>query len=306
MGCGCEHERSELANSPVILIMIDGLGIGEESPENPLTAFSPRVLRFFRGQLGPLPAQGAIFETRVEGGIDGRPQSATNHTSLFTGLNAPQLLGRHLSGFPNQTLREILGRHSIFRQLLDLGLRPTFANCYRPTFFQQRPRWVSASTVMAETAGLRLRTLVDLAAGHSVYMDITNSHLREQGYDIGLLSQSQAAQNLVSLVDRFDFVFYEYFLTDVAGHRGSLEDALLILRTLDDFLEATVERLPAGTSLLVTSDHGNLEKLDQRQHTHNPVATMVWGPLQNTFTARNLDISDLTPQIVQFLSEHQA
>ena len=161
--------------------MIDGLGIGEESLENPLTAFSPRILRFFRGKLGPLPAQGSIVEPRVDGGVEGRPQSATNHTTLFTGINAPRLLGRHLSGFPNRTLREILGRHSIFQQLLDIGLQPTFANCYRPIFFQQRPRWVSASTVMSEAAGCRLRTLADLASGRGVYMDITNSLIKEQG-----------------------------------------------------------------------------------------------------------------------------
>ena len=286
--------------------MIDGLGIGEESPENPLTAFSPRILRFFHGKLGPLPARGAIFETRVDGGVEGRPQSATNHTTLFTGINAPRLLGRHLSGFPNRTLREILGRHSIFQQLIERGLQPTFANCYRPTFFQQRPRWVSASTVMAESAGCRLRTLVDLASGRSLYMDITNAILKEQGYAINLLCPCEAAHNLVSLADSFDFVFYEYFLTDVAGHRGSLSEAIKILGTLDDFLAGAVESLPPGRSLVVTSDHGNLEKLDQRQHTRNPVATMVWGPLKKVFTAGKLEISAITPLIVRYLSERQA
>ena len=38
-------------------------------------------------------------------GIEGLPQSATGQTALFTGINAAQLLGRHLFGFPNQPFR---------------------------------------------------------------------------------------------------------------------------------------------------------------------------------------------------------
>ena len=45
-------------------------------------------------------------------GIEGLPQSATGQTALFTGVNAPQLVGMHISAFPTQDLRDTIAKHS--------------------------------------------------------------------------------------------------------------------------------------------------------------------------------------------------
>ena len=69
-------------------------------------------------------------------GVPGRPQSATGQTTLLTGENAARALGRHLLGFPNLALREILTRRSLFRTLATQGRRTAFANAYPVAYLQ--------------------------------------------------------------------------------------------------------------------------------------------------------------------------
>ncbi len=293
-----------MVSGSVILILLDGLGIGERgNPANPLNRFSPRVLRLFSDRLGPFPAGGRGLTTDVSSGVTGLPQSATNHVTLLTGVNGAAALGRHLSGFPNRFLRQLLEKHSVFRQLQSVGRSVTFANSYTPEFFQNRPRWVSASTVMCESAGVSLQNLEDVRAGRSLYMDITHFILRQKGYEVPLRSTDDAARILRNLAKNYDFCFFEYFLTDLAGHRGDLEQAEAILRTVDDFLFELCSNLTDNSSLLVTSDHGNLEDMSVGSHTHNPVATLVWGPLATQWASRStLRLDQITPAIVNYLS----
>ena len=37
--------------------------------------------------------------------------------------------------------------------------------------------------------------------------------------------------------------------------------------------------------ILVTSDHGNVEDMSTRSHTHHPVPGLVWGPRADTLVA---------------------
>lgn len=293
-----------MVSSSVILILLDGLGIGERgNPANPLRRFAPRVLRLFSDRLGPFPADGRGLRTDVSLGVPGLPQSATNHVTLLTGLNAAAALGRHLSGFPNRFLRQLLAQHSLFHQLQSVGRSVTFANSYTPEFFHQRPRWVSASTVMCESARVPLWKLEDVRAGRSLYMDITHHILRQRGYDIPLRTTATAARVLRELAKAYNFCFFEYFLTDLAGHRGNLEQAEAVLRTVDDFLFELCSNLTDSMSLVVTSDHGNLEDLSVHSHTDNPVATLVWGPLTAQWASQSsLRLDQITPSIVNHLS----
>jgi len=45
--------------------------------------------------------------------VPGRPQSATGQATLYTGVNAPAELGRHLVGFPTARLQALILRASI-------------------------------------------------------------------------------------------------------------------------------------------------------------------------------------------------
>ncbi len=167
----------------LLLIFIDGLGIGTRGPHNPLHLLgeSAAPLAVFEDEEPELPFGGVLVRTDARLGVEGRPQSASGQTTILTGVNAPAALGYHKQGFPNEAMRDIIREHSIFLQLKRAGVGPNvFANTYTRRFFEERPRWVSATTVAVEAASLRFNTVEDLRAGRSVFHDFTNRLLAER------------------------------------------------------------------------------------------------------------------------------
>ncbi|HEU4389469.1 MAG TPA: hypothetical protein VFV34_16820, partial [Blastocatellia bacterium] len=188
----------------VLLIFVDGVGIGTRGPHNPLDGIESEFFSVFQGEEPSLPFDGRLAVTDARLGVAGLPQSATGQTTILTGVNAAELIGRHLHGYPSPRLKEVLADHSIYKKLKERGRSVTFANAYRPAFFTNRPRFVSATTVAAETAGVRLRTLEDLASGRAVYHDLTNGHLSRHGFDVETLSPEQAGENLARIAAEHD------------------------------------------------------------------------------------------------------
>jgi hypothetical protein len=132
----------------VLLFFIDGLGIGTRGQHNPLDGLAgAEPLAVFRDEELPTIHDGIVVPTDASLGVAGRPQSASGQTTILTGINVPATLGYHKQGFPNAAMLDILREHSIFRQLKHAGVAPlTFANTYTQRFFDERPRWVSATT----------------------------------------------------------------------------------------------------------------------------------------------------------------
>ncbi len=296
--------------SRALLIFIDGLGIGTRGPHNPLArlgdAASP--LAVFEGEEPQLPSGGVLARTDACLGVEGRPQSASGQTTILTGVNAPAALGYHKQGFPNEALREIINANSIFLRLKNAGVEDvTFANAYTPRFFNARPRWVSATTTAVEAAGLSFRTLDDLRAGRAVYQDFTNRLVIEAGFDVRPRAPEEAAEVLARIVAENRFTLYEYFLTDRAGHAQDETAALSILSNLARFVRAVIASVDlAETTVLLTSDHGNVEDLSIRNHTRNPVPTLAWGEQRERVRADVRDLSHVTPTILRILSAHGA
>ena len=286
----------------VLIIFLDGVGIGQDDPEiNPFARLEGRVFRCFDGRRDDLPRQGLCLPTDACLGVPGLPQSATGQVTLFTGENAARFLGRHLQGFPNRALKELLAARSMFRRIRELGGEPTFANAYTPRFLESKRSWVSATTAMCESAGVRLRTVDDLRANRALYFDMTGARLVEAGFDVPVRTAEQSAEVLADLAASHALCLYEYFLTDRAGHRGTLEEATAIADLVDRLVAAVVARLDLSrTSLIVCSDHGNLEDTSTRLHTRNPVPTLVWGNVRDQFPAAPT-LADIAPAVVRCL-----
>jgi 2,3-bisphosphoglycerate-independent phosphoglycerate mutase len=289
----------------VLLFFIDGLGIGERGPQNPLDGLTDaEPLAIFRGEIPRTPSDGIVVPTDARLGVEGRPQSASGQTTILTGINAPGLLGYHKQGFPNAAMLEIIRDHSIFLQLTRAGIAPiTFANTYTQRFFDERPRWVSATTAAVEAAALPFRTVVDLKAGHAVYQDFTNGVLIERGEDVLPRTPDEAAKVLASIVAENRFTLYEYFITDKIGHAQDAPAARCVLQALARLIRELLDRIDlTQTSVILTSDHGNIEDLSTRNHTLNPVPTIVWGKDQNRIASRIKTLADITPAIVETLT----
>lgn len=296
-------------HTSVLLFFIDGLGIGSRGPSNPLDGLADaEPLAIFRGEIPRTPFGGVVVPTDACLGIEGRPQSASGQTTILTGVNVPATLGYHKQGFPNSAMLEIIREHSLFLQLTRAGIEPiTFANTYTQKFFAERPRWVSATTAAVETAGLRFRTVPDLIAGRAVYQDFTNAMLIERGENVKPRTPAEAATVLARIVAENRFTLYEYFITDKVGHKQDMEAAKVVLRNLAALIRGVLTGIDLNrTSVILTSDHGNIEDLSSRNHTLNAVPTIVWGLNRERIASRIKTLADITPAIFETLTEKAA
>ena len=293
----------------VLLFFIDGLGIGTRGPHNPLDGLDDaEPLAIFRDEETATVFDGIVVSTDACLGIEGRPQSASGQTTILTGVNAPARLGYHKQGFPNSAMLEILRDHSLFLQLTRAGIAPiTFANTYTNKFFDERPRWVSATTAAVEAAGLPFRQVADNRAGRAVFHDFTNRTLIERGEDVLPRTPEEAALVLANIVSENRFTLYEYFITDKVGHAQDAAAARTVLQNLAAMIRAVLNGIDLRqTSVILTSDHGNIEDLSTRNHTLNKVPTIVWGADKEHISKRIKSLADITPTIVETLTEKAA
>ena len=292
----------------VLLFFIDGLGIGTRGPHNPLDNLDAVPLAVFHNEEPQPFLDGFVVPTDARLGIEGRPQSASGQTTILTGVNAPAAVSYHKQGFPNKALLEIINNHSIFKQLSQSGVKPiTFANAYTSRFFDERPRWVSATTAAVEAAGMKFRTIEDLRNDAAIFMDYTNRILIERGEDVNERTEREAAVVLAKLGSQHRFTLYEYFITDKAGHSQDMALAQKVLESLALFIRELLNLVDLErTTVILTSDHGNIEDLSSRNHTLHAVPTVVWGTQRERIADQIKTLADITPSIVALLTETQA
>lgn len=293
-------------HNSVLLFFIDGVGLGAESENNPLLQIENcEPLNNFADRKKEIFKNGILIPTDPRLGIEGRPQSASGQTTILTGKNAPQILGFHKQGFPNAILREVIAEHSIFLQLKKKGIeRAVFANAYTPQFFQETPRWKSATTVAVEAAGMQFRRLSDLNGKQALFHDFSNESLIESGFDVPKFSISEAAEILADLSSKNECVLYEHFITDKIGHDQNFEKAKTHLPKLARLIRETLDRSDLETTtFILTSDHGNIEDLSVRNHTLNDVPTIIWGRRKEEIAGQIKDLTDITPAILKLLTE---
>jgi bisphosphoglycerate-independent phosphoglycerate mutase (AlkP superfamily) len=150
---------------------------------------------------------------------------------------------------------------------------------------------------------LRFNVVEDLRAGRAVYHDFTNSMLNERGETADLRSPEEAGRVLSDIASSHRFTLYEYFITDKIGHAQDHAEARRVLPMLAEFIRTLLANLDLkNTTVILTSDHGNIEDLSARNHTLNPVPTIVWGRNQEMIASRISSLVDITPAIVGALT----
>ena len=69
---------------------------------------------------------------------------------------------------------------------------------------------------------------------------------------------------------------------------------------LDELIRGTVEHLPPETTLVISSDHGNIEDQRSAGHTTNPVPLLCMGPDAHCFASLT-SIAEVTTAILSVL-----
>lgn len=297
----------------VLMIFVDGLGLGADDPAtNPIVAartpFLDRVLgRKLAAIDDPVEGDGTlVVPTDATLGVEGLPQSATGQTALLTGINAPQVVGRHITAYPTRELREILAGRNIFRQVMEAGGQVTLANAYTPEYFDAvengRLRH-GAITFAALSARVRLRTLDDLRKGRAVFHDLVNARPRTWGHMLQEITPAEAGRNLAGIAGEHHLTLFEFFLTDLAAHGRVPLTPVSVVEMLDALLQGANESIGDDAALLVVaSDHGNLEDSRAETHTRNPVPTILIGAGRHEVGQRIRSITDITPALVDWLA----
>lgn len=301
----------------LLFIFIDGVGLGLEQPDNPFyTTETSGIAAILGGRsltasaAGFCGAQASLCSLDATMGVPGLPQSATGQAAIFTGLNAPEYMGSHLNGFPDQKLRKLLATRGLFRQLKSSRCKVIFANAYRPPFFDLLRRGLpgnrySCSTLITYYGGLPFLSLNDLVAGRALFMDITNDILQKMGFAVPLITPEEGAGRLLAISKNYDFTLFEYFLSDLAGHMADQSEAGKVIQILDRFIGTLAVKINFNdTILIIASDHGNLESLTSRDHTLNKVPALLVGnrELRVLLQPEMHDLTDLLPAFKKALA----
>jgi hypothetical protein len=309
-----------------LFLFLDGVGLGTDDPEkNPFS-------------LSHMPNLGSLLDSRrlviesLDGGhpgvrieseratlvaldaalgVPGLPQSASGQATLLTGVNVPAAIGYHYGPKPNPAVAEILMNGTLFSRIRQKGLNPALLNAYPPGYFsaiESGRRLYSAVPLSVTSAGIPLRTREDMLAGKALSADFTGEGWRERlgPPETPVLAPFEAGERLVGLARAVDFAFFEFWLSDYAGHNQDMDAARNLLESFDRVLGGLLAAWDDREGLvLVTSDHGNLEDLSTRRHTHNLVPALVIGsrPQREDFAVSLTDLTGVAPAIFRFYRE---
>lgn len=273
----------------ILFLFLDGVGLGSgDADVNPLVAAPmPRLRDLIDGPPVARTAErslpGFVFRHLDAGlGFAGLPQSATGQTALLTGRNGAQIMSGHYGPWPGPTLRQELRDGTLFHLAPGRG---QLANVYPPGWFEAVDAGRARANVpvfAALQAGVPLLELDDYRAGRGVASDLTGAYLAGLDATIEPIDPPAAGARLVTCAAGTSFTFFDLWLTDRIGHRGSFADAVAFAVQLDGFLGGVVDALD-GVTLVVTSDHGNFEDKAVRTHTRNPVPLLAVGPEAERF-----------------------
>lgn len=295
----------------VLIFFMDGVGLGNaDAASNPfVTAHMPNLTGllgegWFLSERGRITTpRASLVPTDAGLGVPGRPQSATGQATILTGRNVPALVGEHYGPKPNPAVTAVITQGTLFHEMATAGLDAALLTPYPEQYFASVAsgrRLYSAVPLAVASAGFPLLTAADLRNGRAISPGFTGQAWRDiLGYDdIPLYTLHEAGQRIAQLARTYAFSFFEHWPSDRNGHRGTLAEARAHLELLDAALGGLLDAWDDDHGLLlITSDHGNIEEKTHRQHTVNPVPTILVGQDHANHAARIHALTDIAPVV---------
>lgn len=299
----------------ILLIFLDGIGLGQNDPAvNPFAAANTPTLntladgqRWLKDTGRREGARSIFVPTDATLGVPGKPQSGTSQAAILTGQNVPQLTGRHYGPKPDAATRALLTENNFFKQVVARGKSAALINAYPPGLLKNIARGKTLPSSIQHAviaASLPLFDESTLYSGDALSEDWTGEGWHEHlNYtDTPLYSPYDAGKKMVELSRRYDFAFFSHWMTDTVGHRGTIAEGVALLEIFDGVMAGALDTWNDDEGLIViTSDHGNFEALDDRHHTLNPVPTVIIGAERHRFADGLTDLTYLVPRMAGLL-----
>jgi hypothetical protein len=294
------------------MVFLDGVGIGKRDYQfNPFFKYGFKTFNNIFGNIPSLDNQRLtnrthfLFPTDAILDVEGLPQSGTGQASLFCGFNAPQFVGKHFGPYPYSTTIPALQKENILVYFRDNYKSSYFANAYPKAFFDYvnsgRTR-LSVTTLTCQLAGIRLNNANDVRVGKALTAEITNERWNQRlGYKLKVIKPKAAARRLLRIAKQFKFTLYEYYLSDHLGHLRLSNEFEKLFSELDEFLYTLLAEVDSKKmTILICSDHGNLEDLSIKTHTRNPALTITAGKSAKEIAESATDITQIKQALLKY------
>ena len=295
------------------MIFIDGVGIGKKDYDfNPFFKYGFRTFTEFFGEIPSLNnpvierINKFLFPADARLGVEGLPQSGTGQTSIFCGINAAKIIGKHFGPYPYSTLIPIIKEQNIFKHFLKKKQKAFFANAYPKVFFDyinSGKQRLSVTSLSCRLNGMKLNNASDVRKGKALTAEITGERWNTKlGYSLSIIKPETAARRLLRIAFKNKFTLYEYFFTDHIGHGRYDGETESTLKTLDAFLFTILNEMDYDKlTLIVCSDHGNFEDLSVKTHTLNPALTITAGINSEQLFKSIKNIVQIKPAIINIV-----
>lgn len=295
----------------LLTVFLDGVGLGRDDPDvNPFASVPTPTLDQLAGGswLAPAPyaAEGGLFAA-VDAtlGVDGLPQSATGQSTLISGRDAVRAMDGHYGPWPGPTLKRFLREGEIFSWAADRfgASELAWASAYPSGFFEALTRGrfrLNALAYAAREAGVVLPTLDAFRAGEAIAADLDGAYFASlgveppEGHRAGPAGARRAGARLAQIASRKQLTFLDVWATDRVGHAASMGEARALVERIDALLDGLLDGRPDDLTVMLVSDHGNMEDLSHGRHTRASIPLAVVGPAALSF--RNVrSLLDVAP-----------
>jgi phosphopentomutase len=294
------------------MLFLDGIGIGKKDFHfNPFFKYGFNTFTEIFNEIPSLENPVLkndnyfLFPTDANLGVDGLPQSGTGQASLFCGFNAPKLINKHFGPYPYSSTIPILKEKNILVHFYKKDGKGYFANAYPKLFFDYiksgRSR-LSVTTLTCKLNGIRLNRVTDVRKGRAITAELTNERWNERlGYKLPVIQPKTAARRLLKIAQKNKFTLFEYYLSDHLGHLRLAKEFDKRFFEMDEFLLTLLNELDKSRiTLIICSDHGNLEDLSIKTHTRNPALTLTAGKNAEKIFNAVKDISQIKSAIIKY------
>jgi bisphosphoglycerate-independent phosphoglycerate mutase (AlkP superfamily) len=150
-------------------------------------------------------------------------------------------------------------------------------------------------------AEIKLNSVDDVINGNALTAELTNERWNERlGYNLEVINPETAARRLLNISGNYKFTLYEYYLSDHLGHLRLAGEFKKLFTEMDKFLFTLLnETDQENMTLIICSDHGNLEDMSVKTHSRNPAITIATGKSAKAIAESVTDITQIKEAIIK-------